>query len=91
MRIAFLTRRFGLGSKPRLLAAAFVAALAARPLPANALALMLDSRVAEATAKGDVAGAAAIIDTALAAETDPAIVEDLLRRKAVLLLSLIHI
>jgi len=85
MRIALLTRRFGLGSRPRLLAAALVAALATGLLPASALDLMLDSRVAEATSKGDVAGAAAIIDAALAAETDPAIVEDLLRRKAVLL------
>ncbi len=79
MRIAFPARWFVLGSK----AAICAAALAFGPVPALAFDMMLDARVAEATASGNIPGAIAIVDASLAGETDPAIVEDLLRRRAV--------
>lgn len=83
MWTAFLARVPGLGMRSGLAAAACAVLLALGAVPAAALDIMLDARVAEATAKGDTAAALGIIDAALAAETDPAIVEDLLRRRAV--------
>lgn len=67
------------------LAAAVFSGLLAGASPTFALDMMLDSRVAEAVAKGDTDGALAMLDAALGAETDPLIVEDLLGRKATLL------
>lgn len=83
MWTAFLARVPGLGMRSGLVAAACALLLAVGATPAAALDIMLDARVAEATAKGDTAAALSIIDAALATETDPAIVEDLLRRRAV--------
>lgn len=85
MRIAFSARWLdfaGLGFGLKAAACAAVLALGAAPAPA--LDLMLDVRVAEATRAGDISGAVAIVDASLSGETDPAIVEDLLRRRALI-------
>jgi esterase/lipase superfamily enzyme len=82
MHPVLLGRRIGARMARRLVLAACGILLALAPLPASALDIMLDARVAEAVARGDTAAAIAVIDASLSGESDPAIVEDLLRRRA---------
>ncbi|MDP3897195.1 MAG: alpha/beta hydrolase [Mesorhizobium sp.] len=85
MQMTGLARRFGCASARGLtigLAAAFLACAAG---PALAFDPLLDIRVNDALQRGDRDAALATLDVALAGETDPAVVEDILARRAALL------
>jgi esterase/lipase superfamily enzyme len=82
MRVTDLVRRFGLAGCAAALVT-FGGMLAAPP--SYAFDPMLEGNVAAAVEAGHTDEALALLDTALASETDPLIVEDLLKRRADLL------